>query len=89
MFCQYMILISDWVKKGTPIEATWKRAVQQLDSCPHNNNELWQMAIAKIEGASPEEIRTIKNNPPEPIKLNWDAKPVINFLEPEEFHEHY
>ncbi|KAG9287332.1 hypothetical protein G9A89_000792, partial [Geosiphon pyriformis] len=31
--------------------------------------------------ASPEEIKTIKNNPPE--------SPVINFLEPEEFHEHY
>ncbi|KAG9303804.1 hypothetical protein G9A89_018701 [Geosiphon pyriformis] len=47
------------------------------------------MTIAKIEGTSPEEIRTIKNNPPEPIKLDWDAEPVINFLEPEEFHEHY
>ncbi|KAG9305639.1 hypothetical protein G9A89_022561 [Geosiphon pyriformis] len=47
------------------------------------------MAIAKIEGASPEEIRTIKNNPLEPIKLNWDTEPVINFLEPEKFYEHY
>ncbi|KAG9286233.1 hypothetical protein G9A89_014219 [Geosiphon pyriformis] len=47
------------------------------------------MTIAKIEGVLPEEIRTIKNNPPEPIELNWDAEPVINFLEPEEFHEHY
>ncbi|KAG9291701.1 hypothetical protein G9A89_022120 [Geosiphon pyriformis] len=28
MFCQYTILINDWVKKGTPIEATWRRAVQ-------------------------------------------------------------
>ncbi|KAG9291443.1 hypothetical protein G9A89_021862 [Geosiphon pyriformis] len=25
--CQYTILISDWVKKGTPIEAAWQRAV--------------------------------------------------------------
>ncbi|KAG9295459.1 hypothetical protein G9A89_013488 [Geosiphon pyriformis] len=72
--CQYTILISNWVKKGTFIEATWRRA--------------W-MAITKIEGALPEEIRTIKNNPPEFIKLDWDAEPVINFLEPEEFHEHY
>ncbi|KAG9306511.1 hypothetical protein G9A89_000974 [Geosiphon pyriformis] len=41
------------------------------------------------EWQSPKEIRTIKNNPPEPVKLDWDAEPVINFLEPEEFHEHY
>ncbi|KAG9291629.1 hypothetical protein G9A89_022048 [Geosiphon pyriformis] len=61
----------------------------QLDSCSHKDNELWQMAIAKIEGTSPEEIRTIKNNPPEPIKLDWNAEPVINFLEPEEFYEYY
>ncbi|KAG9286076.1 hypothetical protein G9A89_022753 [Geosiphon pyriformis] len=47
------------------------------------------MATTKIEVALPEEIRTIKNNPPEPIELDWNAKPVINFLEPEEFHEHY
>ncbi|KAG9288496.1 hypothetical protein G9A89_015702 [Geosiphon pyriformis] len=47
------------------------------------------MATAKIEGASPEEIRTIKNNPPESIELDWDAEPVINSLEPEEFHKHY
>ncbi|KAG9301838.1 hypothetical protein G9A89_004517 [Geosiphon pyriformis] len=25
--CQYMILINDWVKKETPIEATWRRAI--------------------------------------------------------------
>ncbi|KAG9301477.1 hypothetical protein G9A89_006574 [Geosiphon pyriformis] len=47
------------------------------------------MAITKIEGATPKEIRTIKNNPPESIELDWDAKPVINFLEPEEFYKHY
>ncbi|KAG9304621.1 hypothetical protein G9A89_020185 [Geosiphon pyriformis] len=71
VFCQYTIFINDWVEKETPIEAAWRRAVQQLDS------------------TLPEEIRTIKNNPPEPIKLNWNAEPVINFLKPEEFHEHY
>ncbi|KAG9307222.1 hypothetical protein G9A89_017050 [Geosiphon pyriformis] len=74
VLCQYTILISDWVKKRTPIEATWQRAV---------------MATTKIEGTLPEEIQTIKNNPPEPIELDWDAKPIINFLEPEEFHKHY
>ncbi|KAG9293303.1 hypothetical protein G9A89_007549 [Geosiphon pyriformis] len=25
--CQYTILISDWIRKGTPIEAAWRRAV--------------------------------------------------------------
>ncbi|KAG9303256.1 hypothetical protein G9A89_013582 [Geosiphon pyriformis] len=87
--CQYMILISDWIRKRTPIEATWKRAVQQLDSCPHDNDEIWRMAIAKIEGASPEEIREIKNNLPESIELDWDPESVINFLDPEQFYEHY
>ncbi|KAG9286795.1 hypothetical protein G9A89_012345 [Geosiphon pyriformis] len=26
--CQYMILISNWIRKGTPIEVVWRRAVQ-------------------------------------------------------------
>ncbi|KAG9287514.1 hypothetical protein G9A89_023886 [Geosiphon pyriformis] len=86
---QYTILINDWVKKRTPIEATWRRAVQQLDSCSHNDNKIWGMAMAKIEGTLPEEIREIKNNPPEPIELDWDPEPVINLLNPEQFHEHY
>ncbi|KAG9301045.1 hypothetical protein G9A89_015781 [Geosiphon pyriformis] len=51
----------------TPIETAWQRVVQQLDSCPHDDDKIWRMATAKIE----------------------DAEPVINFLEPEEFYEHY
>ncbi|KAG9295851.1 hypothetical protein G9A89_006590 [Geosiphon pyriformis] len=47
------------------------------------------MAIAKIKGTLPEEIKTIKNNSPEPIELDWDIEPVINFLEPEKFHKYY
>ncbi|KAG9291910.1 hypothetical protein G9A89_004848 [Geosiphon pyriformis] len=47
-----------------------KLSVKHLDRCPHDNNEIWQMALAKIEGASTEEIRMIKNNPPESIELN-------------------
>ncbi|KAG9295187.1 hypothetical protein G9A89_006168 [Geosiphon pyriformis] len=76
-------------EKGTPIKAVWRRAVQQLNSCPHDDDKIWRMAIAKIERATPKEIREIKNNPPEPIELDWNAEPIINFLEPEEFHEHY
>ncbi|KAG9299199.1 hypothetical protein G9A89_013847 [Geosiphon pyriformis] len=48
-----------------------------------------KMTIDKIEGASSEEIREIKNNLLEPIKLDWDPEPVINLLNPEQFHEHY
>ncbi|KAG9299518.1 hypothetical protein G9A89_020689 [Geosiphon pyriformis] len=84
-----MSLISDWIRKKTPIDTTWRHAVKQLDECPHNNNKIWQMALAKIEGASPEEIKTIKNNPSEFIKLNWDPEPIINLLDPEQFYEHY
>ncbi|KAG9290346.1 hypothetical protein G9A89_007077 [Geosiphon pyriformis] len=40
-------------------------------------------------GVTPEEIKTIKDNPLEPIELDWDSKPVINLLDPEQFHKHY
>ncbi|KAG9297012.1 hypothetical protein G9A89_008598 [Geosiphon pyriformis] len=47
------------------------------------------MALAKIEGVTPKKIKTIKNNPLEPIELDWDPKPVINFLDPKQFYEYY
>ncbi|KAG9295885.1 hypothetical protein G9A89_006624 [Geosiphon pyriformis] len=72
--CQYMILISNWVEKETPIEATWRRAVQRLDSCLHDNDELWRMAIAKIEGVLSEEIRTIKKTHQNPLSLTGIEK---------------
>ncbi|KAG9306858.1 hypothetical protein G9A89_005759 [Geosiphon pyriformis] len=80
---------TDWIRKGTPIEAAWRRAVQRLDSCPHDNDKIWQMALAKIEEAMSEEIKTIKDNPPEFLELNWDTELIINFLDPEQFHKHY
>ncbi|KAG9294489.1 hypothetical protein G9A89_009336 [Geosiphon pyriformis] len=46
------------------------RAVKHLDRCLHNDDEIWQMALAKIEEISPEEIKTIKNNPSESIELD-------------------
>ncbi|KAG9298296.1 hypothetical protein G9A89_002784 [Geosiphon pyriformis] len=73
----------------TPIEAAWRRAVQRLDSCPYNDNKIWRMTMAKIEGALSEEIRKIKNNSSEFIELDWDPELVINLLDPEQFHEHY
>ncbi|KAG9298292.1 hypothetical protein G9A89_002780 [Geosiphon pyriformis] len=68
--CQYTILISDWIRKETLIEAAWRRTVQQLDSCSYNDDKIWRMTTAKIEGAISKEIRKIKNNPPEPIELD-------------------
>ncbi|KAG9285646.1 hypothetical protein G9A89_009286 [Geosiphon pyriformis] len=47
------------------------------------------MALAKIEGTTSEEIKTIKDNPLEPLELNWDAEPIINLLDPKQFHKHY
>ncbi|KAG9290576.1 hypothetical protein G9A89_020946 [Geosiphon pyriformis] len=35
------------------------------------------MAIAKIKEATPEKIREIKNNPSEPIELDWDPEPEL------------
>ncbi|KAG9290736.1 hypothetical protein G9A89_011699 [Geosiphon pyriformis] len=65
------------------------QAIKHLDGCPHDDDKIWQMALAKIEGATPEEIKTIKNNPPELIELNWNSEPVINLIDPKQFHEHY
>ncbi|KAG9286278.1 hypothetical protein G9A89_014264 [Geosiphon pyriformis] len=79
----------DWVRKETPIEAVWKKAMQQLDSCPHDDDKIWQMTLAKIEGATPEEIKMIKDNLSELLELDWDTEPIINLLDPEQFHEHY
>ncbi|KAG9307367.1 hypothetical protein G9A89_017196 [Geosiphon pyriformis] len=89
MSCQYTILISNWVRKKTPIEAAWRRAVQRLESCPHDDDKIWQMALAKIKRVTPEEIKTIKDNPPESLELDWDAEPIINLLDLEQFHKHY
>ncbi|KAG9301352.1 hypothetical protein G9A89_018024 [Geosiphon pyriformis] len=63
-------LIDDWVRKETPIEAAWKRAVKCLNGCLHNDNKIWQITLAKIKDMSPEEIRIIKNNSLELIKLD-------------------
>ncbi|KAG9299305.1 hypothetical protein G9A89_013953 [Geosiphon pyriformis] len=90
--CQYMILISDWMSHGTPITTVWHRTISCLKSYPHDEDEIWQMANAKVEGASLSEILEIKNNPPEPMDivlvLNLDT-----FLDlensPEEFYKHY
>ncbi|KAG9305468.1 hypothetical protein G9A89_021186 [Geosiphon pyriformis] len=47
------------------------------------------MALTKIKGVSSEEIKMIKDNPPEFLELDWDAEPIINLLDPKQFHKHY
>ncbi|KAG9292873.1 hypothetical protein G9A89_016235 [Geosiphon pyriformis] len=71
-------------QRGTCNESS----IKCLNRCPHDN-KIWQMALAKIEGATPEEIKTIKDNPSEPIELDWDSEPVINLLDLKQFYEHY
>ncbi|KAG9305673.1 hypothetical protein G9A89_022595 [Geosiphon pyriformis] len=90
--CQYTILINDWVRKGIPIDNTWKRALRRLEGYPHDKNEIWRMAYAMSEGATTEELRKIKDNPlllsePEYVQM-FD---VFGNVEenPEEFYEHY
>ncbi|KAG9286933.1 hypothetical protein G9A89_001171 [Geosiphon pyriformis] len=58
------------VKKETPIDAVWRQTVKHFNGCPHNDDKIWQMALTKIEGATPGEIKTIKNNLSESIKLD-------------------
>ncbi|KAG9305935.1 hypothetical protein G9A89_016588 [Geosiphon pyriformis] len=75
--CQYMIFISDWVSHN---------------GYPHDKDEIWWMANAKIEGAMPSKILEIKNNPLEPVNIVLISNPDA-FLDletgPEEFHKHY
>ncbi|KAG9304861.1 hypothetical protein G9A89_001759 [Geosiphon pyriformis] len=57
VLCQYTILISDWIRKEIPIEVAWRKAMQQLDSCSHNDDKLWRMnAEPAINSLEPEEF---------------------------------
>ncbi|KAG9301345.1 hypothetical protein G9A89_018017 [Geosiphon pyriformis] len=68
---------------------TTSQNVEERAICPHDDDEIWRMALAKIEGAMPKEIKMIKDNSPEFLELDWDAEPIINLLDLEQFHEHY
>ncbi|KAG9287167.1 hypothetical protein G9A89_003015 [Geosiphon pyriformis] len=49
------------------------------------------MVFTKIKEALPKEIKTIKNNLPEPIKLDWgpNSDIVLDSIDPEQFHKNY
>ncbi|KAG9307865.1 hypothetical protein G9A89_003515 [Geosiphon pyriformis] len=75
--CQYTILISDWMS---------------YDGYLHNEEKIWRMANAKVEGATPSEILKIKNNLPEPVDIIHIPNPDA-FMDkktgPEDFHKYY
>ncbi|KAG9307614.1 hypothetical protein G9A89_023179 [Geosiphon pyriformis] len=90
--CQYTILISDWVSCGMSITAAWHKAINRLNGYPHNENEIWQMANAKVQEAMSSEILEVKNNPPKQVDIIFVPNPNA-FLDiktnSEDFHEHY
>ncbi|KAG9291437.1 hypothetical protein G9A89_021856 [Geosiphon pyriformis] len=60
--CQYMILICDWVRGGMPFEAVFNRALKRLQHYPHDEDELYNTAQAKVRGGTAEEIRHWKES---------------------------
>ncbi|KAG9288700.1 hypothetical protein G9A89_004319 [Geosiphon pyriformis] len=58
------------IKKCGTTSLKEEESVKCLNECPHDDDEIWQIALTKIEEALPEEIKTIKNNSSEPIELN-------------------
>ncbi|KAG9304146.1 hypothetical protein G9A89_019708 [Geosiphon pyriformis] len=80
------------VSCGTPITVTWHHAIFCLDSYPHDENKIWQMANTKVEGAMPSKILEIKNNSPKTVNIVLISNPdaFLNLKAgPEKFYEHY
>ncbi|KAG9307409.1 hypothetical protein G9A89_017238 [Geosiphon pyriformis] len=80
-------------KEHAMLHATvWHRAINQLDGYPHDEDKIWQMVNAKVQGAMPSEILEVKNNLPEQVDIILIPNPDT-FLDiktnPENFHEHY
>ncbi|KAG9304294.1 hypothetical protein G9A89_019856 [Geosiphon pyriformis] len=66
--------------------------ISHLDGYPHNKDEIWWMANAKVKGTMPSEILEIKNNPLEPVNIILVPNPDAFFdieTNPEDFHKHY
>ncbi|KAG9307604.1 hypothetical protein G9A89_023169 [Geosiphon pyriformis] len=56
------ILICDWIRGGTPFEAAFNRALKRLQHYPHDEDELYNTAQAKVRGGTAEEIRRWKES---------------------------
>ncbi|KAG9294726.1 hypothetical protein G9A89_008205 [Geosiphon pyriformis] len=89
------LVVNSYLMKGcgmTFLVEEEHRAINQLDDYPHNEDEIWQMANAKVQGAMPSEILKVKNNPSEQVDIILVPNPDA-FLDiktnPEDFHEHY
>ncbi|KAG9305536.1 hypothetical protein G9A89_003599 [Geosiphon pyriformis] len=58
----------------------------------HNEDEIWQITNAKVEGTTLSKILEIKNNPSEPVDIVLIPNPnaFLNIeTNSEKFHEHY
>ncbi|KAG9298006.1 hypothetical protein G9A89_018834 [Geosiphon pyriformis] len=88
--CETTFLVEE--EHVTLYATAWHRAINQLNGYPHNENEIWQMANAKVQEAMPSEILEIKNNSPEQVDIIFIPNPDA-FLDietnSEDFHEHY
>ncbi|KAG9287689.1 hypothetical protein G9A89_004092 [Geosiphon pyriformis] len=92
---QYQALMgNNWLSK-THTTLDWTTQELQLtlgDSYPHDKKEIWQIANAKVEGATPSEILEIKNNSPELVNIICIPNPDAFMNEetgPENFHKYY
>ncbi|KAG9294202.1 hypothetical protein G9A89_021561 [Geosiphon pyriformis] len=58
--CQYALLISEKVKRGTPFNAAYNSALNKLYHYLHNAKMLFDLAIALVNRATKENVRQIK-----------------------------
>ncbi|KAG9295360.1 hypothetical protein G9A89_013389 [Geosiphon pyriformis] len=71
---------------------TLHATISCLNGYPHDKDEIWWMANAKVEGTTPSKILEIKNNPPEPVNIILVLNPDAFFnieTNPKDFYKHY
>ncbi|KAG9296927.1 hypothetical protein G9A89_006882 [Geosiphon pyriformis] len=60
--CQYALLISEKVTKGTPFNAAYNSALNKLYYYPYDAKMIFNLAIALINGATQENVRQMKES---------------------------
>ncbi|KAG9288710.1 hypothetical protein G9A89_004329 [Geosiphon pyriformis] len=58
--CQYVLSISEKVKRGTPFNAAYNSALNKLYHYPHDAKMIFDLAMALINGATKEDVRQMK-----------------------------
>ncbi|KAG9299663.1 hypothetical protein G9A89_001056, partial [Geosiphon pyriformis] len=58
--CQYVLLISEKVKRGTPFNAAYNSALNKLYHYSYDAEMIFDLAIALINGATKEDVRQMK-----------------------------